>query len=302
MEELKLNLKSLASDLGFADCKVTDEISLTMAESHFRKWIEKKYNYKMSFLERNIEKYFDLKKVLPEAKSTIVCSISYNFKQPVNKDLKISRYALIKDYHTVILEKLKRIDNSLCEKVENYKSKIYVDTGPVLEKQIARAAGIGWQGRNSLIISQEYGSWIFLGVIITNLDLPKDEKVEDRCGDCRLCIENCPTQAITENRNIDAAKCIAYWTIESKEDEFPDFIRKNQNKWAYGCDICQEICPWNKNAKAAECKDFVLQKDISSLSRKDIEEMNESQFKETFKDSPIYRIGLKRLKRNIEGV
>ncbi len=302
MQNLKQDIKEYALQLGFADCKITNEINYRNIENFYKEWLELKFHSKMNFLERNLEKRFDLKNILPNAKTALVFSISYNFEQKLNDEMKISRYALVKDYHLVILEKLKKVDEFIKLKAENYQSKIFVDTGPILEKQIAKKAGIGWQGRNSLIISKEYGSWIFLGIIITNLDLENDEEQPDYCGKCRLCIDSCPTHAITENRNIDASKCIAYQTIESKDEILPDFIRKNQNKWVYGCDICQEVCPWNKKAKIANCKEFVLNSDISNISKEILINLNEDEFNYLFKDTPIARLGLKRLKRNIEGI
>jgi len=302
LQNLKQDIKEYALQIGFADFKVTNEINYRNIENFYKDWLKRKFNDKMNFLERNLEKRFDLRNILSDVNSTLVFSISYNFKQKTNDEIKISRYASVKDYHLVILEKLKKVDEFIKLRTTNYNSKIYVDTGPILEKQIAKKAGIGWQGRNSLIISKEYGSWIFLGVMITNLDLEQDEEHLDYCGKCHLCIDSCPTQAITENRNIDARKCIAYWTIESKEKIFPDFIKKNQNKWIYGCDICQEVCPWNKKAKIADCKDFILNNDIASISKEVIMNLNEDEFIDLFKDTPIARVGLKRLKRNIERI
>lgn len=298
MENLKQNIKNIALELGFSNCRVTNELSYFDEADSFLQWLELNYNYKMSFLERNLEKRFDLRNILPEAKNVIAFAIPYNYKYNFNKEIRISRCALIKDYHLVILKKLQEIDSFIKEKISNYKSKIYVDTGPVLEKQIARKAGIGWQGRNSLILTKEYGSWIFLGIIINNLELSPDAKCSDFCGNCRKCIESCPTNAITENRNIDTSKCIAYWTIESKEDSFPLNIKKNLQNWIYGCDICQQVCPWNKKAKISLCNDFDLNKVLSNLTKEIILNMDDEQFNELFKDTPIARLGLKKLKRN----
>ena len=214
------------------------------------------------------------------------------FQKPPKREGKIAMYALGEDYHDILLPKLKR----LCALMETWggAQKPYVDTGPVLEKRFAAATTLGWQGKNTLLISPDHGTWLFLGVILTTLALPHDEPHVDRCGSCTRCMKACPTGAITGPYQLDARKCIAYWTIEHK-GEIPQEFHAAIGDRLFGCDDCLTVCPWNKFAKqTAEIK--LKARDYPGAE--EILGMDEPGFERVFKGSPIHRLGLERLKRN----
>ncbi|MFH1050092.1 MAG: tRNA epoxyqueuosine(34) reductase QueG [bacterium] len=248
----KNRLVEHALENGFLDLKIAGAFPLDEEFVYFKQWLESGYHADMSYLERNTGKRSDVGKVLEKAKSVIVLSHPYF---PDNSDYipkklkyegKIALFAKGRDYHKVIYKKLCKVAKLTTEIHPDSQYKCYVDTGPILEKQWAVRSGIGWQGKNSLINNRKYGSYFFIGIIITTLELEPDKPIKDYCGTCTKCLDACPTKAIVEPKVIDARRCISYWTIECKSDTMPEEIRKNLSGWAYGCDICQDVCPWNK--------------------------------------------------------
>lgn len=305
---IKSDLVDFAKTLGFNDLGVAKVDKLSLETEQYKLWLSNGFNATMQWMEKNIEKREDINFILENAKSVIVTAHSYytGMHYPPENELsgksgKISKYAWGDDYHEIILTKLKDIEKFLLLKYPEEKFKCYVDTGPILEKQWAKRAGIGWQGKNSLILSKDLGSYFFIGIIITTLELEQDKPVKDLCGTCTKCINYCPTSAIVDNRVVDSNKCISYWTIEAKPNiNTPENISNNQNNWIYGCDICQEVCPWNKNKpKLTSELSFYPRNNETILDYSFINSMTEEEFKLRFKNSPIKRTKLAGIKRNI---
>jgi epoxyqueuosine reductase len=247
----------------------------------------------MAWMENNNERRLNPESLMPEAKSILVFAMNYYQKDP-ERNFRVAKYALGKDYHSVIYKRLKKICRFL---KENYHSdqKPYVDTGPVLEKPIAEAAGLGWQGKSTILVEKKRGTWSFLGSIVTTLDLPASKGGKDYCGNCTRCIDCCPTQAITSPYKLDASKCISYLTIEHK-GSIPHEYREAVGDRVFGCDECLDVCPWNKWAKITNETQFAVR---SLPDLKTILAWGEEDFKSNLVASPIKRVKLNGLKRNV---
>lgn len=290
--------KELGFDLiGFAKAEL-----LNTEVSFLKKWLANKYNAGMSYMERNIEKRLNVKEILPSAKTVISLAVNYFVDNdfPQKNDVgKVSRYAWAKDYHYIIWEMLEKFIDELQTINKNFEAKFYVDTGPVMDKAWAVRAGIGWQGKNSNVINPEMGSWLFIATVITNYDFTPSNMLPDRCGNCTACIDACPTNAIVEPYVVDANKCISYLTIENKGEISSEFKNKLEG-WIFGCDICQEVCPWNK-------RNFIQTKipEFNNVKNKAIDlhfakNLTNSGFKKEYFATPIFRAKAKGLKRNAE--
>jgi len=289
--------KAIGFDLvGFAKADILD-----LEFEHLQQWLDKNYQAGMDYMERNFEKRKDVKQILPKAKSVISFGLNYYTPEhhSIDKDTgKISRYAWGKDYHLIIWalldeleEELKKIDNS-------FESISYVDTGPVMDKAWAVRGGIGWLGKHTNVINREIGSWFFIANIITDYEFDYSEQIPDFCGTCTACLDACPTKAIVQEYVVDANKCISYLTIENKKAISEEFKGKFDN-WLFGCDICQDVCPWNQKFPVETLlKDFQPQNEELDLD--EVIEMNEEEFKERFKNSPVKRAKLSGLKRNAD--
>lgn len=291
--------KAIGFDLvGFA--KVEE---LKSEYSHFEEWLERKFRAGMDYMERNGEKRKDVTKILPGAKSVISLAVNYYSDEEYSNDKstgKISRYAWGKDYHLVMWDMIHQLELDLKKINPYFESISYVDTGPVMDKAWAVRAGIGWLGKHTNVISTEIGSWFFIGNIITNCEFSYTVAIPDHCGSCTACIEACPTNAIVEEYLLDSNKCISYLTIENK-GEIPGEFKGSFDNWLFGCDICQDVCPWNiKFAEITGIKDFFPQNENKEIVLSDIFEMEESAFKKRFKLSPVMRAKLTGLKRNAE--
>ena len=284
--------------VGFAKAEELNEEIKNLVE-----WLRRGYQAGMKYMEHNLEKRKNVNKVLSDAKSIISLAINYyteeNYSNEPNSG-KISRYAWGKDYHLVVWDKLLVLENSLKELDPSFNSISYVDTGPVMDKVWAKKAGLGWFGKHTNLINKEYGSWIFLANIITNYEFNYSTEIEDFCGSCTACIDACPTNAIVEEYVVDSNKCISNLTIENKED-IPIELKGKFDNWLYGCDICQDVCPWNiKFYQITPLQEFRPNKDLKEIPLDDVLSMNNSQFREKFAISPIKRAKLKGLKRNAE--
>ncbi len=294
-----------AKELGFIDMKIAKYQTLSEEIQYYKKWISEGKNATMGWMERNFEKREDVREILPNTNSILCFSFNYFtgniHKKESNTDIgKISRYAWGSDYHDILSEKLKEIENYIKELIPQAETKYYADTGPTLDKQWAVKSGLSWQGKNSLTISPEYGSYFFIGIIFTSAKLPNDTPIKDYCGTCTKCIQACPTNAIVDNKIVDANKCIAYWTIEAKHDiDIPEYITNNAKNWIFGCDICQEVCPWNQN-KPKITEEILLKSRFENgmLEKKFIESLEQEDFSKIFKNSPIKRLKIAGLKRN----
>ncbi len=294
--------KRLEFDLvGFAKAELLDD-----EIKKFEMWIDKGYQASMGYMEKNLDKRRNVKEILPDAKSIISLALNYytpenysieNLNESGSKNLgKVSRYAWGKDYHLVIWQKLNELENSLKVLDSKFESLSYVDTGPVMDKAWAVRAGIGWMGKHTNIINTEIGSWFFIATIITNYEFKYSEVITDHCGTCTACIDACPTEAIVQPYLVDADKCISYQTIENKE-EIPLNLKGKFDNWIFGCDICQDVCPWNnKFSVISQLREFhPINKE---LTYEEVMNLDEEKFKAKFASSPIKRTKLKGLKRN----
>lgn len=270
-------------------------------ENVFRNWLNSNYNGDMNWMENHIEKRTDPQLLFSNTKSVIVIGMNYfsNIQQKKSDNLLVSKYVTEIDYHKFLKQKLflllremQNIDNSI-------KGKVCVDTSPIFEKAWGIKAGLGWRGKNSLLISPEYGSWIFLGILLVNVEFDKYSKEKrDGCGDCNLCVESCPTEAILKDNKIDANKCISYLTVENNDKKLPTELQLNN--WIYGCDICQDICPYNeKNKKLSVHLEFQLKIKLHNKSKKYWENISESEYRQLKKKTAMKRRKFLFILRNI---
>ena len=262
-------------------------------------WLERGYQASMSYMEKNLHKRKDVKEILPAAKTVISLALNYYTPEKYSNEKdkgKISRYAWGKDYHLIIWQKLNELETMLTEIDPAFESLSYVDTGPVMDKIWAVRAGIGWMGKHTNVINPDLGSWFFIAAIITNYEFEYSKIITDHCGTCTACIDACPTKAIVNEYVVDANKCISFQTIENKE-EIPVELKGKFNNWIFGCDICQDVCPWNqKFSIATSLKEFYPQ--TKELTFDEVKELNDQTFKKRFTESPIKRTKLKGLQRN----
>lgn len=282
--------------VGFAKAEeLNDEIIL------FEQWIEKGYQAGMDYMQCNLDKRKDINLIMENAKSIISLGMNYYSDEEYsnNKDKgKVSRYAWGKDYHLVIWEKLDKLVEELKLIDPDFSAKTYVDTGPVMDKSWAIKAGLGWLGKHSNIINKKFGSWFFIATVITNYEFNYSSQIPDFCGTCRKCIDTCPTDAIVSEYVVDSNKCISYLTIENKE-EIPEIFNGKFDNWLFGCDICQDVCPWNiKFAQPTHETGFFPKHGHKEILLNEILSMNEEEFDQKFFDSPVKRAKLKGLKRN----
>ena len=293
-------IKRKALELGFSSCGISQARFLKEEEQKFEKWLSNGYHGTMSYLEKNIDKRLDPRILVPESKSII--SLTYNYYPPkklINKNnFIISKYAYGRDYHKVLKKKLKKLLNNMKEKIGNIEGRVFVDSAPVHERAWAKLSGLGWIGKNSLLINKDVGSYFFIAEIICDLELEYDVPVSDRCGNCTRCIDACPTNAITQAQVIDSNKCISYLTIENK-DSIPKELKNEMNQSIFGCDICQDICPWNRFSTPHNEKEFLPNQKLKKLRKKDWIELTEETFNRIFEGSAIKRAKYKGLKKNI---
>jgi len=296
-------VKRLAKEIGFSSCGISKARFLHEEEKKFEDWLRQGYQGSMSYLERNFDKRLDPTKLVPGAKSVI--SLSYNYFPPKKliseNNFIISKYAYGKDYHKVLRNKLKKLFTKIRDKIGEVEGRVFVDSAPIHERAWAKLSGVGWIGKNSLLINKNQGSYFFLAEIICDLDLEYDEPVLNRCGNCTRCIDACPTDAITKAQVIDANKCISYLTIENKE-KIPKELRGSINNSIFGCDICQDVCPWNKKSVPHNEKEFIPKKELRDLKKKDWIELTEDTFNKIFEGSAVKRTKFQGLKRNIKAV
>lgn len=255
----------------------------------------------MKYMEKNFTKRFTPALHLPGAKSVILLGANYYNEIKVQKFSKgISIYARGKDYHLVLKDMMRSLVERIKKEFEiNFKAKLFVDSSPLLERALARRAGLGWIGKNSCLLNKVFGSWIFLCGMIIDIELEYDKPyAQNHCGRCRACIEACPTGAIIEPYVVDSRLCISYHTIENKGD-IPKNIQLRMNGWIFGCDICQQVCPWNRRPKETKIKEFLPDQKINSLDYTGILNLDESEFKRLFSHAPIKRAGLLSIKRNV---
>ncbi|MGD0755780.1 MAG: tRNA epoxyqueuosine(34) reductase QueG [Bacteroidales bacterium] len=301
LKTLSMLIKQKAFKLGFDLCGVAPSRPLKERENILREWCASGMNSEMGYLGKNTEKRINPEFLVPGAKSVIVTGLNYysDNKQEEHDVPIISRYAYGINYHDVIKHKLDLILRFIRSLEHETEGSTFVDSEPLLEKAWAVEAGLGWQGRHSIVINNKIGSFFFIGIIILNTELDYDKPYkENRCGNCRLCVDLCPTGAINENGTIDTRKCIANLTIENR-GPIPDDLIPKIGSWVYGCDRCQEVCPWNKNAKPNKTPEFELPEELKLMTREEWFNLTMEQFDRLFKNSPIERRKYEPFMRNV---
>ena len=291
-----------AKELGFDLIGFAKADLLQTETEKLKVWLDKGFQATMDYMERNYEKRFDVNNILPNAKSVISLAMNYytnHHYTNVNSFGKVSRYAWGKDYHLVIWEKLEILEEQLKEIDPSFNCLTYVDTGPVMDKAWAVRSGVGWLGKNTNVISREMGSWIFLATIICDQEFNYSKPIEDFCGSCRACLDACPTKAIVDEYVVDANRCISFLTIENK-GEIPSKFKNQFDNWLFGCDICQDVCPWNKKFPTQTREREFEPDGNKEIALQGIMEMNSEEFKKRFETSPIKRAKLSGIKRNAE--
>ena len=298
MVTLSARIKAKAAELGIDKLGFSRVVPLTEDRAHFLDWLHRGYHGEMTWLEREPEKRIDPELIFPDAKTVISAAVNYYTPWSHESTGKISRYAWGDDYHDVVKEKLRALLDWIVDSDPNVQGKVCVDTAPVMEKALAHRSGLGWVGKHSNVITKEYGSWVFLGEILLNVELEYDGPMADHCGTCTACIDACPTDAIVEPYIVDSTKCISYATIELRSDDLPETISANLNGWLYGCDICQDVCPWNRFEKPTDETRFAPRRDETSLDLDMVESLLPETYTERFRKSAMKRTKLAGLKRN----
>jgi len=300
IDSLTIDIKTKAKTLGFMSCGISKAGFLEEEAPKLEKWLNKNMNGEMSYMERNFDMRLDPTKIVEGAKSVI--SLTYNYyteKTSKDSNFKISKYAYGNDYHFVIKNKLKDLFEYIKEKTGDINGRVFVDSAPVLERAWAKKSGLGWIGKNTNLISKKNGSFFFLCEIILDLELEYDHIDTDHCGSCTACIDACPTNAIVEPYVVDGTRCISYYTIELKNN-IPDYAKNTYDDWIFGCDICQDVCPWNRFSKPHKEPLFNSDDEFLSMNKNDWIEMTKETFNKVFKNSAIKRAGFDGIKRNIE--
>ena len=296
-------IKRLAKQIGFSSCGISRARFLHEEEKNFEDWLNQGYQGTMSYLERNFDKRLDPTKLVPGAKSII--SLTFNYFPPKkildDNSFLISKYAYGKDYHIIIKDKLKALFSQMKKEVGDIEGRVFVDSAPIHERAWAKISGLGWIGKNSLLLNKKMGSYFFLAEIVCDLNLEYDSTISDHCGTCTKCIDACPTDAITQAQVVDANRCISYLTIENK-NKIPKELSKSFNNYIFGCDICQDICPWNKFSTSHNEREFLPKEELSKMSKKDWQELTHETFNKIFKNSAVKRTKFQGLKRNIKAV
>ena len=302
MASLSDRIRLHALELGFHKVGIARAEPLAAEGARLFAWLDADYHGEMAWMERWKEKRVDPSELLPNAKSVIAVVLNYYTPhEHADEDTRgnISRYAWGDDYHEVLKEKLYALADFIKSRVPEVCTKVCVDTAPMMDKVWAVRAGLGWIGKSSNLITTDHGSWVFLGEIIVDAELDYDsDVVADHCGTCTACLDACPTSAIVEPYVVDSRRCISYATIELRDEQLPADIAANLNGWVYGCDICQDVCPWNRFEKPTTEKGFEPRNGETSLDLDAVSEMSQPEFSERFRRSAIKRTKLTGLKRN----
>jgi epoxyqueuosine reductase len=306
MAILTEQIKQKALEVGFHKIGIVRAESLEPEGERLKQWLEKNFHAEMQWMEREPEKRADPRLIFPEAKSVIVVALNYYTPhEHEDTDLKgkISRYAWGDDYHDVLKEKLRELLAFVKSIDAAAEGKICVDTAPVMDKAWAVRAGLGWLGKHSNLITKEYGSWVFIGEILLNLELEYEtKKIDDHCGSCTACLDACPTGAIVAPYVVDSKNCLSYATIELRSAELPEHIQENLNGWLYGCDICQDVCPWNRFEKPTEEARFEPRTENVSADLDKILALSPEEYAGKFRRSAMKRTKISGLKRNAQAL
>lgn len=294
-------IKEHAKRLGFLSCGISKAGFLEDEAPRLEQWLAQGHHGSMTYMERNFDKRLDPTKLVPGAKSVV--SLLYNYypsaKQSDKEAPKLSKYAYGKDYHFVVKEKLKELMHSIEEEIGEVSGRAFVDSAPVLDKAWAAKGGLGWLGKHSNLISKKTGSFFFIAELIIDLPLEADTPVTDHCGSCTACIDACPTDAIIAPYQVDGSKCISHFTIELK-DAIPQEVKGKFDNWAFGCDVCQDVCPWNRFSTPHQEPEFEPSPELMNLTKNEWHEITEVVFNRLFKKSAVQRTQFSGLQRNLQ--
>jgi epoxyqueuosine reductase len=294
-------IKNKAFDLGFSHVGISKASFLEKEAKHLEDWLKNDFHGKMSYMENYFDLRTDPRKLVAGAKTVI--TFLFNYYSPAKqKDVdapKISMYSYGKDYHKVIKKKLKSLENFIIENFGDLSIRGFIDSAPVMDKAWAEKSGLGWIGKHSNLINKDKGSYFFIAELILDLELDTDLPIKDYCGTCTKCIDACPTDAIIKPYVVDGSKCISYLTIELKDEILPIEFKGNMDNWMFGCDVCQQVCPWNRFATNHNEPQFNPSFDLLDFTKKDWQEINEEAFNKLFINSAVKRTKFKGLKRNI---
>jgi epoxyqueuosine reductase len=293
-------IKAEAKRLGFLSCGISKAGFLEEEAPRLENWLNQNHHGEMKYMENHFDKRLNPTLLVDDAKSVISLLLNYYPSEIQNPDsYKISKYAYGQDYHFVIKEKLQELLQTIQTEIGEVSGRAFVDSAPVLDKAWAAKSGLGWIGKNSNLLTQQVGSFYFIAELIVDLDLEYDYAKTDHCGTCTACIDACPTEAIVSPYVVDGSKCISYFTIELKEN-IPNEMKGKMDDWIFGCDVCQDVCPWNKFSKPHSEPLFSPYPELLFYTKKDWEEITEVTFKKVFKNSAVKRTKLDGLKRNIK--
>ncbi len=301
MKSNSVLIKEEAKRLGFMQCGISRAAFLEEEAPRLEAWLTNNYNGQMGYMENYFDKRLDPRLLVDDAKSVISLLLNYFPSQsPIDKDApKISRYAYGTDYHFVIKDKLKELLHFINEKIGAVGGRAFVDSAPVLDRAWAKKSGLGWIGKNANLIHSKAGSFFFIAELIVDVELEYDTAIQDYCGTCTKCIDACPTEAIIAPHVVDGSKCISYFTIELK-DAIPVSYKNKFENWMFGCDICQEVCPWNRFSKPHNEVKFNPKEGLLEMKKSDWEEITEEVFRNVFKNSAVKRAGYKGLKKSLD--
>ncbi|MEN9333866.1 MAG: hypothetical protein RLY35_1046 [Bacteroidota bacterium] len=293
-------LKAWAKELGFMACGISPSGFLEEEAKRLDQWLSQGYHGKMAYMERYFDERLDTQKLVPGSRSVV--SLLYNYfpeERIESEDTKIAKYAYGEDYHFVVKDKLKTLFEKIQSEWGDISGRYFVDSAPILEKAWAVKSGLGWMGKNGNLIQKQTGSFFFIAELIMDVVLQEDGPTTDHCGTCTLCIEACPTDAIVQPQVVDGSKCISYFTIELKE-AIPEGNKGQWQDWIFGCDICQDVCPWNRFAKAHNEKRFEPRKDVLTKSQTEWLEMTAEEFRKLAKGTPLERAKWSGMIKNVQ--
>ena len=295
-----LFIKRKAQELGFFFCGISKADFLSDQAPRLEDWLNRNYQGKMSYMANHFDKRLDPRLLVDDAKSVVSLLLNYYPSETQTEGgPKISKYAYGEDYHFIIKDKLKMFFQSIQEEIGEVGGRVFVDSAPVMDKVWAEKSGLGWMGKNANLIHPKHGSFFFIAELILDLELTPDGPIKDYCGTCTKCIDECPTDAIVEPYVVDGSKCISYLTIELKDQILPNEFKDKMEDWMFGCDICQDVCPWNRFSKPHSEPRFSPKENLLGMKDNDWKELTELTFKELFRNSAVKRTKFEGLKRNI---
>jgi len=301
IQELSSGIKKLILETGASECGFAKAEKLQREYEFLKRWVNHEFHAGKTYLEQNPELRADPEMLVPGAKTVIAALFNYFNPDTLSAKqyYRISRYAFGRDYHQVVKEKMSVVADYIRQNTESLNTRAFVDSAPIFEKAWAQRAGLGWIGKNSLLVNKNTGTFHFIGIIVTDVELHYDIPVEEKCGNCKRCVEACPTGALVGPHELDVRKCISHLTMEQK-NPLEASLKNKLNNFIYGCDICQEACPWNKNLKPCSDKPFQLLESLNMMSKEDWENLTEEKFLEITEYSAMKRVGYSTIKRNID--